>query len=258
MKQPKGALLLLSALLLFATGKAEAATTKAIPPDSYTLIENRAYVPLRSLFSVLGESTVQWEQSRQTATVSHGEISYAFPIGSSEITVEGHSYSLQDIYLLGGTTYLPLRATAELLGYETTWHSNEEPITLTSRAMDYTEEDFYWLSRIISAESQGEPLNGQIAVGNVVLNRVEDTFFPSTIKDVIFDTKYAVQFEPVSVGSIYWEPTEKSILAARLVLQGAETVKKALYFYAPALSEGTWITQNRPYLTTIGCHKFYL
>ena len=82
--------------------------------------------------------------------------------------------------------------------------------------------------------------------------------FPGTIRDVIFDVKYAVQFEPVSNGTIYQEPTERSVLAAKMVLNGTEAVGESLYFYAPALSQGAWINQNRTYYTTIGCHKFYL
>ena len=43
-----------------------------------------------------------------------------------------------------------------------------------------------------------------------------------------------------------------------MVLNGTEAVGESMYFYAPALSQGTWINQNRTYYTTIGCHKFYL
>jgi N-acetylmuramoyl-L-alanine amidase len=42
----------------------------------------------------------------------------------------------------------------------------------------YDEEDLYWLSRIISAEARGESLEGQIAVGNVVLNRMKSDRWP--------------------------------------------------------------------------------
>lgn len=53
-------------------------------------------------------------------------------------------------------------------------------------------------------------------------------------------------------------PTAKSVEAAKRVLNGENTAGKALYFYAPALSQGTWINANRAYLKTIGCHRFYL
>ena len=122
----------------------------------------------------------------------------------------------------------------------------------------YDSTDLYWLSRIISAEAKGEPFAGQIAVGNVVLNRVRSSQFPSTVKGVIFDTKYGTQFSPVASGTIYNTPTRSSVAAAKAVLAGQRVVDDCLYFYAPALSDGTWIRKNRPFYTTIGCHRFYL
>ena len=89
----------------------------------------------------------------------------------------------------------------------------------------------YWLSRIICAEAGGESLAGQVAVGNVVLNRVDSDEFPNTIHEVIFDRKHAVQFEPVSNGTVYNEPTETSVQAAKLALQGVNTAGKSLYFF---------------------------
>jgi N-acetylmuramoyl-L-alanine amidase len=77
------------------------------------------------------------------------------------------------------------------------------------------------------------------------------------VKGVVFDRKNGVQFEPVSNGTIYDAPTDSALLAAKLCLEGASVVGDCLYFYAPALSKGTWIVANRTYHTTIGCHRFY-
>ena len=57
----------------------------------------------------------------------------------------------------------------------------------------YSENDLYWLSRIIEAEASGESFSGKIAVGNCVLNRVKSSEFPNTIYDVIFDKNHGVQ-----------------------------------------------------------------
>ena len=122
---------------------------------------------------------------------------------------------------------------------------------------DYTSDELYWLSRIISAESRGEPLEGKIAVGNVVLNRVKSSEFPDTIKEVIFDDRWGGQFEPVRNGTIYQTPTDESILAAKLCLNGANVIGDSLYFLAPALAQNFWIVENREYIATIGCHDFY-
>lgn len=128
----------------------------------------------------------------------------------------------------------------------------------TTAEADHDAMDFYWLARIISAESGGEPLEGQIAVGNVVLNRVDCEDFPDTIPEVIFDRADAVQFEPVENGTVYRAPSPLSVEAAQRVLDGENTIGKAMFFYAPALSEGVWINDNREYQQTIGCHRFYL
>ena len=76
------------------------------------------------------------------------------------------------------------------------------PRAVVSGSAFYDADVVYWLSRIISAESRGEPLIGQIAVGNVVLNRVRSSAFPNTVWGVIFDRKWGVQFSPVSNGTI--------------------------------------------------------
>ena len=129
---------------------------------------------------------------------------------------------------------------------------------MTSAGAAHDAADLYWLSRIISAESGGESMEGQIAVGNVVLNRVASREFPDTIPGVIFDRVDGVQFEPVSNGTVYKTPTAQAVEAARRVLAGEKVIGNALYFYAPALSQGVWINANRTYYKTIGCHRFYL
>ena len=110
----------------------------------------------------------------------------------------------------------------------------------------------------VCAESGAEPMEGQIAVGNVVLNRMASREFPDTIAGVIFDRVDGVQFEPVENGTVYNAPTARSVEAAKRVLKGENTIGNAQYFYAPALSQGLWINANRTYLKTIGCHRFYL
>ena len=157
-----------------------------------------------------------------------------------------------------GRTYVPLRLVCNLLGGSAVWDPYLGGAAVTSPGADYDAVDLYWLSRVISAESRGESLAGQMAVGNVVLNRVESREFPNTIPGVIFDRVDGVQFEPVSNGTIYQAPTAQSAEAARRVLDGEVVLKDALYFYAPALSQGVWINANRTYHTTIGCHRFYL
>jgi N-acetylmuramoyl-L-alanine amidase len=121
----------------------------------------------------------------------------------------------------------------------------------------YRSDEVLWLARIIHAESRGEPLLGQIAVGNVVLNRVRSSSYPNTIYGVIFDRKYGVQFSPVLDGTIYNTPSYNSTLAAKICLEGYDISDGALFFLRPELSTSSWIPNNRPYSFSVGKHDFY-
>ena len=219
-----------------------------------------SYVTLRAL-SGLGGYELSWDGNRATL-VGEGVELTAIP-GAYYIEVNGRAlYVAEGVGVVDGRTYLPLRVIADATGGVLSWDGERAIAGLEldgaeAPAADYDEEGLYWLSRIISAESRGEELQGQIAVGNVILNRVAHQNYPETIREVVFDENYGVQFEPVSNGTVFHEPTELSLLAAKMVLEGAQVVADCLYFYAPALSPGTWITQNTQYYTTIGCHRFF-
>ena len=224
------------------------------------LVNGVTTVPLRSFCSALDGWQISWDEDDQAARAVRGGTTVTAAEGDDALIVNGSRYNCAEIYIKDGHTYVPLRALCQALGYEISWNSVLGGVSVVTgeSTASYSAEDLYWLSRIISAESQGEPLVGQIAVGNIVLNRVASSNFPDTIKSVIFDAKDGVQFQPVSLGTVYDPPTELSILAAKATLAGTSIVGHCLYFFAPALSQGIWIRSNRTYYTTIGCHRFYL
>ena len=215
------------------------------------------YVPLRGLLNAFGGWSVWWDSGKKTAVASSGSQSLTADPAGDTMTVNGRTYSGK-VFVERGRTYIPLRILVTALGGGVAWDPYLGGAAVTSPGADHDAMDLYWLSRIISAESRGETLTGQIAVGNVVLNRVAASEFPDTIPAVIFDRKHDVQFTPISNGTVYLPPTAQSVEAAKRVLSGENTVGEALYFYAPALSQGVWINANRTYLMTIGCHRFYL
>jgi len=120
--------------------------------------------------------------------------------------------------------------------------------------VEYINQDsVYLLAQLITAEAKGEPYSGKIAVGNVVINRVNSSNFPNTIKNVIFQKG---QFSPVTNGSIHNEPTESAMKAAKEVVNGERVVSSnALYFYNPSTAKSKWIF-SRTTLATIGNHRF--
>lgn len=120
--------------------------------------------------------------------------------------------------------------------------------------INYTQEDFQNLCRIIEAEAGIETIQGKIAVGNVIINRVLDERFPNSITEVVFAKN---QFSPVSNGSIYNIPSEDSIKAAKLVLEGETTPesKNAVFFWADYVNKNNWIW-TREITGKIGTHYF--
>jgi len=215
------------------------------------------YVPLRYLLDAFGGWEIAWNADTRTAEAVSSSRSLSADPETDTVTVDGTDYE-GSVYVENGRTYVPLRLVSNLLGGSAVWDPYLGGAAVTSTDAPYDATELYWLSRIISAESRGESMEGQIAVGNVVLNRVASDEFPDTIPGVIFDRVDAVQFEPVENGTVYDAPTEQSVEAAMRVLDGEETVEDVMYFYAPKLSQGIWINANRTYSTTIGCHRFYL
>ncbi len=130
-------------------------------------------------------------------------------------------------------------------------------INETVPAINYTEDDLLWLARIIQAESGGESMESKIAVGSVILNRVESSQYPNTIYDVIFDTKYGVQFSPTKSGSIYNTPSADSYEAAKRCLEGERTDCRIIFFIMKKSAPGSWIDRTRTLIVTIGTQNFY-
>lgn len=123
--------------------------------------------------------------------------------------------------------------------------------------VSYTNDDFYWLARIIQAEAGGEPYKGKVAVGSVIINRVQSNSFPNSIKKVIFqNTNGVYQFSPVGNGKIYQvKPSADAIKAARAALEGTDPTEGSIYFYNPATAKSKWI-RTRKVVAVIGNHNF--
>lgn len=175
------------------------------------------------------------------------------------------------LYLEGGLLNVdgvelwPVSELGRIFGCEVDWDSATGSVNIDTTQMQllesgdsfYDEEDVYWLSRIIYAESGNQSLEGMLGVGDVVMNRVASGAFPNTVKEVIFDSRYGVQFSPVETGSIYSEPPEECVIAAKICLEGYDIVGGALYFVNPDIGVSGWFRQTRTFVTSIGDHDFY-
>ncbi len=116
----------------------------------------------------------------------------------------------------------------------------------------YSNSDINLLARVISAEARGEPYVGQVAVGAVILNRIEHPSFPNTLAGVIYQPG---AFSCVNDGGINAPVSDSAYRAARDAINGWDPSGGAIYYYNPAKATSSWIW-SRPVITVIGDHRF--
>lgn len=225
------------------------------------MYKNITYVSLSAMAQLLDPTAqVSWDGS--TATVTTAALSLNAKVGQLYIEANGrYLYVPETVQGDGGEACVPLRTVAEAFDASVGYDSATGVVTVTrgSGAIRngegfYNWNDLFWLSRVIYRESGNQPLEGQMAVGNVILNRVADPAFPDTVEDVLAQKN---QFTTYASGVLSaTEPSETSIIAAKLVLDGGEVeeTKGALFFDSGVNS---WAARNRRYIATLGAHKFY-
>ncbi len=114
--------------------------------------------------------------------------------------------------------------------------------------------DIQLMARAINGEARGEPYEGQVAVGAVILNRVKDSRFPNTIAGVIYQ---AGAFTAVADGQINAPIAENSTVykAAEDAMNGWDPTGGCVYYFNPNTATNKWIW-SRPHVKTIGKHRF--
>lgn len=122
----------------------------------------------------------------------------------------------------------------------------------SSGSGQYNSNDVYLLAKVIAAEARGESYVGQVAVGAVVLNRVEHSSFPDSIAGVVYQPG---AFSCVNDSNWSVAPTAESQKAARDAINGWDPSGGAIYYYNPAKTSNQWI-RSRPVIVTIGSHLF--
>jgi N-acetylmuramoyl-L-alanine amidase len=114
-------------------------------------------------------------------------------------------------------------------------------------------DDIILLARIIHGEARGEDFKGKVAVGSVILNRINSNQFPNTIRDVILQKG---QFSSLMDGQANYYPGEEELQAARASLLGYDPTLGSIYFYNPDIATNTAWISRRNFVTRIGGHVF--
>lgn len=239
-------------------------------PVHYIIQDGKMLVPA-VYFRKLGVQ-VHWNDSQQAVILVGKNQRLALPAGKNKAytsvgTSERWTEKTIDATTVNyrGNTYIPLRYAAQTLGISLTYQGAASTISLRSlgesTAQPADREALYWLYQITEAEAGGESYKGKTAVAATILNRVESTEWPNTIKDVIFDVDVIggvqyYQFSPVLDGRIYKvTPSKETIRAVNDAFDGVDPTNGATVFYNPEKTNNQWV-RSRPVSTTIGNHIF--
>jgi N-acetylmuramoyl-L-alanine amidase len=144
---------------------------------------------------------------------------------------------------------------AASIGMVTILSSNKKyASTSLAASSSNSSSDIQLMARAINGEARGEPYEGQVAVGAVILNRVKSSQFPNTIAGVIYQSG---AFTAVSDGQINQPIAEDSTVykAARDAMNGWDPTSGCIYYFNPNTATNKWIW-SRPLVKTIGKHRF--
>lgn len=219
------------------------------------------YVSLAAMAQAL-EPSVQIGWDGSTVKISSSRLALTAKVGQLYLVVNGrYLYLPEGVQNVNNTVTVPLSAVVEAFDAKLSWDGATGTIRITrgsggiqSGDSYYDQEDLFWLSRIIYAESGNQPLEGQMAVGNVVMNRVASPAYPNTVQGVLAQKN---QFSTYKSGALANRtPNQSSVIAAKLVLDGGEVAETdgALYFDS---SSNSWASRNREFAAVLGGHKFY-
>ena len=227
-------------------------------------VQNTTYVALAAMAQALTPyAKCDWDGS--TMTITTDRLSLTAKVGQLYVEANGRYLYIPEQVQLdeAGQVSVPLRTAAKAFDARVDYDGATAAITVTSGSgaivpgdSFYNQGDLFWLSRVIYRESGNQSLEGQMAVGNVVLNRVADPTpaFPNTVEEVLAQKN---QFSTYASGVLRkTEPSPSSIIAAKLVMDGGvvEETRGALYFDSKANS---WAARNKQLITTFGGHNFY-
>jgi N-acetylmuramoyl-L-alanine amidase len=205
------------------------------------IANGRTYVSLRFVAEALG-ADVHWEPEERKATILCEDKNIEMFVDSNVLLVNGIEQSIDtNIEIVNGRIMIPIRFIAENLGCSVEWDELVFSVIIEKEDVEvpqeyiyerkYTDEDLIWLARIINVEGGGLSLDARLAIANVVINRKESPRFPDSIHDVIFDSRYSVQFPPAhKAGFKELVPSKKCIISAKMALEGINNIGDALFF----------------------------
>ena len=185
------------------------------------------YVPVRALCAAFGQE-MSWSGDERSFSLHIDRLAVRGTRGQEYYTAAGrYVWAPEDWLVRGGELYLPARTLEKLFSLETE-RDKDGKLAISSEGMALLTggPDYYELN------------------------------YP-TVFEVIYDTEHTIQFEPIALGGIREDPSEQAMIAACLVLEGAETVGDSLYFVNPDYADTWWFDSALEQTARIGNHNFY-
>lgn len=204
---------------------------------------------------------ISWDGS--AATVVTDNLTLTAEVGQLYVEANGRYLYVPELVQINQSNQVivPLRVIAKAFDASVGYDAATGLTTVTSGSGGilsgdafYNADDLFWLSRVIHRESGNQPMEGRMAVGNVVLNRVADPAFPGTVEGVLAQKNQFTTYKSGVLAAT--NPSEKSTIAAKLVMDGGEVeeTRGATFFDS---GSNSWAARNKRHIATIGGHKFY-
>lgn len=152
----------------------------------------------------------------------------------------------------GSITYEAVKEFQKQFGLPANGKADPKTLSLLEQSAAPKQNVLEQLARVIHAEARGESFQGQIAVGAVVLNRVQSNSFPDSITEVIFQPG---QFTAIQDGQYNLAPGSSAFQAAKAALNGSDPTNGALFYYNPKIATSSW-SKSRPMKVRIDQHVF--
>jgi N-acetylmuramoyl-L-alanine amidase len=177
--------------------------------------------------------------------VKHGEPLY--------LIAKRHGISIKVLLEANHLSYVSAISPGQRLLIPKPTSNKNDPVP----RFNLSQSDLDLLARLVSAESAGEPFQGQVAVAATILNRLEDPRYPNTIPGVVYQVESGrYQYSPVLDGRINLPATPGAYQAIEQALTGADPSNGANGFYNPAKTTNQWV-RMQPVTATIGGHVFF-
>jgi N-acetylmuramoyl-L-alanine amidase len=230
------------------------------------LKDNRVYLSLRSICDAL-QLDLAWlpEENKVTLSLKDTTIELFTEDSMRNMSlINGEEFMMDTpLEIVNDRTMVPARFVSEKMGFDVDWDGFSFTLLLATedlaveesfiQSRSYSNEDFLWLSRIVHVETGGVQIENKLAVANVVLNRMKHPNYPSTVYDVIFDRKWAVQFPPAfRAGFGELVPSHESRIASKMALEGINNVEGCLWF-----NNRPFTNSNITFYKKIGGNYFY-